>query len=110
MHGINIFQFKHIYVLHYSAPIRDECKEMVDRYTTQLVQMLVSEYTPAQICAQLGLCAKGINANNMNNNVNNDILSNDIPILADEDNLVESSEEISEEFDNNSMESNEREV
>ena len=84
---------------------------MVDRYTTQLVQMLVSEYTPAQICAQLGLCAKGINANNMNNNVNNDILSNDIPILADnEDNLVESSEEISEELDDNTMESNEREV
>jgi hypothetical protein len=70
---------------------------MVDRYTTQLVQMLVSEYTPAQICAELGLCNKGITVNNINNNVNNDIFSNDIPILEDnEDYLLDSSEEISD--------------
>ena len=62
--------------------------------------MLVSEYTPAQVCAELGLCNKGINANNINNNVNNDILSNDIPILGDyDDNMLESSEEIPDELD-----------
>jgi len=88
-----------------SAPIRDECKEMVERYSTQLVQMLVSEYTPAQVCAELGLCNKGIY---INNNVANDILSNDIPILEnDEYNSLESSEEISDELDDNSMESSE---
>ena len=81
----------------------DECKEMVDRYTTQLVQMIITEYTPGQICAELGLCDKGIKINE--DDIDNEILSNDIPSLEDEDydDSMESSEESSEELNNISM-------
>ena len=81
----------------------DECKEMVDRYTTQLVQMIITEYTPGQICAELGLCNKGIKINE--DDIDNEILSNDIPSLEDEDydDSMESSEESSEELNNISM-------
>ena len=75
---------------------------MVDRYITELVEMFISEYTPAQICAELGLCNKGINALVGDEN---DILSNDIPnLVEDEENSLESLEESSEEFDDNSIE------
>ena len=81
----------------------DECKEMVDRYTTQLVQMIITEYTPGQICAELGLCDKGIKINE--DDIDNEILSNDIPSLEDEDydDSMESSEESSEEINDISM-------
>ena len=81
----------------------DECKEMVDRYTTQLVQMIITEYTPGQICAELGLCDKGIKINE--DDIDNEILSNDIPSLEDEDydDSMESSEESSEELNDISM-------
>ena len=74
----------------------DECKEMVDRYTTQLVQMIITEYTPGQICAELGLCNKGIAIDE--DYIGNEILSNDIPSLEDEDydDSMESSEEIND--------------
>ena len=81
----------------------DECKEMVDRYTTQLVQMIITEYTPGQICAELGLCNKGIAIDE--DYIGNEILSNDIPSLEDEDydDSMESSEESSEELNDVSM-------
>ena len=81
----------------------DECKEMVDRYTTQLVQMIITEYTPGQICAELGLCDKGIKINE--DDIDNEILSNDIPSLEDDDydDSMESSEESSEELNDISM-------
>ena len=73
---------------------------MVDRYTTQLVQMIITEYTPEQICAELGLCNKGIAINDEDGDISNEILSNDIPSLEDEDydDSMESSEESSEEL------------
>ena len=86
-----------------SNPVADECKEMVDRYTTQLVQMIITEYTPGQICAELGLCNKGITMSE--DYIGNEILSNDIPSLEDEDydDSMESSEESSEELNDISM-------
>lgn len=58
--------------------------------------MFISEYTPDQICAELGLCDKGLN---QFIDDDNDILSNDIPSLSyDEDNSLENSEESSEEI------------
>ena len=84
---------------------------MVDRYTVQLVQMLVSEYTPAQVCAELGLCNKGINLDAVQNRLSDDILSNDIPSLESyEDESDESSEEGLEELEDKSMESVEMKV
>ena len=81
----------------------DECTEMVDRYTSQLMQMIITEYTPGQICAELGLCDKGIKINE--DDIDNEILSNDIPSLEDEDydDSMESSEESSEELNDISM-------
>ena len=81
----------------------DECTEMVDRYTSQLMQMIITEYTPGQICAELGLCNKGITIGE--DYIGNEILSNDIPSLEDEDydDSMESSEESSEEINDISM-------
>ena len=86
-----------------SNPVADECTEMVDRYTSQLMQMIITEYTPGQICAELGLCNKGITMSE--DYIGNEILSNDIPSLEDEDydDSMESSEESSEEINDISM-------
>ena len=57
--------------------------------------MVISEYTPEQVCAGLGLCDKGFDK--YGNVADNDILSNDIPEMNFEDNSsVESSEELVE--------------
>lgn len=39
-----------------SAPIQKECLNMVNKYTDEIIDMFVAEYTPQQVCAQLGLC------------------------------------------------------
>ena len=39
-----------------SNPIRDECVKMVNQYTDEIVQMFVAEYTPQEVCSELGLC------------------------------------------------------
>ena len=55
--------------------------------------MLVSEYTPEQVCAGLGLCDKGLDDYS---DVENEILSNDIPDMSSE-------EDSSEELDHNGL-------
>ena len=55
----NVDQIKHVldeicYEL--SNPIRDECVKMVNQYTDEIVQMFVAEYTPQEVCSELGLC------------------------------------------------------
>ena len=37
-------------------PIQRECLKMVDRYTDKIIDMFIAEYTPQEVCAQLGLC------------------------------------------------------
>merc|ERR1712038_1336552 len=82
-----------------SAQVKQECKQLVDTYTSQIVQMVISEYTPEQVCAGLGLCDKGFVK--YGNDADNDILSNDIPAMNYDDN---SSEDSSEELVENSLE------
>jgi len=55
----NVDEIKHVldeicYEL--SNPIRDECVKMVNQYTDEIVQMFVAEYTPQEVCSELGLC------------------------------------------------------
>lgn len=39
-----------------SAPIQKECLNMVTKYTDEIIEMFVADYTPQQVCAKLGLC------------------------------------------------------
>ena len=73
-----------------SAQVKRECKQLVDTYTSQIVTMLVSEYTPEQVCAGLGLCDKGFD----DSDYDNEILSNDIPELIDENDISQESLEV----------------
>ena len=74
----------------FSAQVKRECKQLVDTYTSQIVTMLVSEYTPEQVCAGLGLCDKGFD----DSDYDNEILSNDIPELIDENDISQESLEV----------------
>ena len=69
----------------------------MDTYTSQIVTMLISEYTPEQVCAGLGLCDKGLDDYS---DVENEILSNAIPDMSSEE---DSSEESLEELDHNGL-------
>merc|ERR1712121_493059 len=40
-----------------STPVHKECIKLVSQYTEELVDMIVREYPPNVICAELGLCA-----------------------------------------------------
>jgi hypothetical protein len=53
MLDIPIIYLKKIF---FSAPIQKECLNMVTKYTDEIIAMFVAEYTPEQVCAQLGLC------------------------------------------------------
>ena len=85
-----------IYVI-FSGQSKQECKRLVDTYTSQIVTMLISEYTPEQVCAGLGLCDKGLDDYS---DAENEILSNDIPDMSSEE---DSSEESLEELDHNGL-------
>jgi len=50
-----------------STPVHKECIKLVSQYTDELVDMIVHEYPPNVICAELGLC------------VDHEIASNAIP-------------------------------
>ena len=78
-----------------SGQSKKECKRLVATYTSQIVTMLVSEYTPEQVCAGLGLCDKGLDDYSDDEN---EILSNDIPELSSEE---DSSEDSLEDLDQN---------
>ena len=39
-----------------STPIQKECLKMVNTYMDEIIDMFVSEYTPQEVCAELGLC------------------------------------------------------
>ena len=39
-----------------STPIQKQCLKMVDDYTDEIIQMFVNEYTPQQVCYEIGLC------------------------------------------------------
>merc|ERR1711887_474928 len=39
-----------------STPVHKECLKLVSQYTEELVDMIVKEYPPNAICAELGLC------------------------------------------------------
>merc|ERR1711909_101104 len=49
-----------------STPVHKECIKLVSQYTEELVDMIVKDYPPNVICAELGLC------------VDHEISSNDI--------------------------------
>jgi len=49
-----------------SDPVHKQCEKMVAKYTEEIIDMFIKEYTPKEICAELGLC------------VDNQINSNDI--------------------------------
>ena len=40
-----------------SNPVKDECVRLVNSYLDDLVQMIVSEYTPEEICVAIRMCA-----------------------------------------------------
>ena len=37
--------------------MKDECVRLVNSYLDDLVQMIVSEYTPEEICVAIRMCA-----------------------------------------------------
>ncbi|XP_058821417.1 uncharacterized protein LOC131683436 isoform X2 [Topomyia yanbarensis] len=41
---------------HLSAKLKSECTDFVDTYSAELVEMLVSDFTPQEICVYLKLC------------------------------------------------------
>jgi len=49
-----------------TTPVHKECEKMIAKYTEELVDLFLKDYTPKEICAELGLC------------VNNQIDTNDI--------------------------------
>ena len=69
-----------------SDPVHAQCEKMVEKYTEEIIDMILQEFTPKQICAglffllfcdvfttlgaEVGLC------------VNNEINTNDIPSLS----------------------------
>merc|ERR1719158_2829042 len=60
-----------------SDPVHKQCEKMVAKYTDEIIDMFVKEYTPKMICSELGLC------------VDNEIASNDISALEFEEPVVE---------------------
>jgi len=60
-----------------SDPVHKQCEKMVAKYTDEIVDMFVKEYTPKQMCSELGLC------------VDNEINTNDIFALEFEEPAVE---------------------
>lgn len=62
-----------------STPVHKECLKLVSQYTEELVDMIVKEYPPNVICAELGLC------------VDHEIASNAIPSVSFEMIQVEAS-------------------
>jgi len=59
-----------------SDPVHKQCEKMVAKYTDEIIDMFVNEYTPKQMCAELGLC------------VDNEINTNDIFALEFEEPVV----------------------
>eukprot|EP00092_Neocalanus_flemingeri_P033617 GFUD01036545.1.p1 GENE.GFUD01036545.1~~GFUD01036545.1.p1 ORF type:complete len:893 (-),score=233.50 GFUD01036545.1:245-2923(-) len=49
-----------------SDPVHKQCEKMVAKYTDEIIEMFIKEYSPKEICAELGLC------------VDNEINTNDI--------------------------------
>lgn len=41
----------------FSNPVKDECVRLVNSYLDDLVQMIVSEYTPEEICVAIRMCS-----------------------------------------------------
>ncbi|XP_023348956.1 prosaposin [Eurytemora carolleeae] len=58
-----------IVCFHLTAPVHKQCLKMVKRYTEQIIDLLVNDYTPSMICSEISLC------------VNSEISSNDITDL-----------------------------
>jgi len=56
---------------HLTAPVHKECVTMVEKYTKEIIDMLVKDYTPAMVCSKIALC------------VNSEISSNHISALDD---------------------------
>lgn len=56
-----------------SSPIMKECVNMVNQYTDKIIDLFVAEYTPQQICQEIGLCKPS-----KPRQLTNEIISNDI--------------------------------
>jgi len=59
-----------------SDPVHKQCEKMVAKYTDEIIEMFIKEYTPKQICSELGLC------------VDNEINTNDIFAVEFEEKVV----------------------
>jgi len=59
-----------------SDPVHKQCEKMVAKYTEEIIDMFVKEYTPKMMCSELGLC------------VDNEINTNDIFALEFEEPVV----------------------
>jgi saposin len=58
-----------------SAPVKKECLRMVTAYTDELIDMIVSDYTPEEICAEIRMCSPKTII------TKNDIAANELPPL-----------------------------
>jgi saposin len=47
------------------VPDSPECKDLIDQYAPLLVQMIVAEFTPVQICQALGMCPRSLLAQSL---------------------------------------------
>jgi len=45
-----------VFCYYLSTPVHKECIKMVSQYTEQLVDMIIHDFPPQKICAELGLC------------------------------------------------------
>ena len=61
---------------HLPKALKGECVNFVDAYSQQLVDMLIADFTPQEVCVYIKLC----NANSASSNVvSGDILTNELP-------------------------------
>lgn len=44
----------------YPSDIRDECKNLVEEHGQEIVDLLISELSPEQVCTKLSLCTSSL--------------------------------------------------
>jgi hypothetical protein len=67
-----------------TAPIKSECVDFVNRYTDRIIDLFVSEYTPQEICAEIGLCNPTLATVGGGTNDLNQLATNELPPIEDD--------------------------
>jgi len=66
-----------------STPIQKQCLKMIDEYTDEIIQMFVNEYTPQEVCYELGLCDPPTNEIIVEEHVSNNVIPRNFEVQVD---------------------------